>query len=338
MTAAQREVARPLGLVPTMGALHEGHLSLVHRAREENATAAASIFVNPTQFGPNEDYRSYPRDLDRDLALLEERGVDLVFLPEPDDMYPAGFDTWVDVDRIASRLEGESRPGHFRGVATVVTKLFTIVRPDRAYFGQKDAQQAQVIRRINADLNLGVEPVVMPTVREADGLAMSSRNAYLNPQEREAALVLYRSLCLAREMYNNGVASASRIRDAMTRAHPRRAAGPARIRQHCQPRNAGGVGYCAGSRAGVPGREDRTGASDRQRDTGRRRVVGIAHPIPARVQSTSASPIVTPQPIVVLLIMQGEMVLGKLARLEAASEFGANCTIQAEMNTPANRT
>ncbi len=215
MTAAQREVARPLGLVPTMGALHEGHLSLVHRAREENATAAASIFVNPTQFGPNEDYRSYPRDLDRDLALLEECGVDLVFLPEPDDMYPAGFDTWVDVDRIASRLEGESRPGHFRGVATVVTKLFTIVRPDRAYFGQKDAQQAQVIRRINADLNLGVEPVVMPTVREADGLAMSSRNAYLNPQEREAALVLYRSLCLAREMYNNGVASASRIRDAI---------------------------------------------------------------------------------------------------------------------------
>ncbi len=215
MSAAQREVARPLGLVPTMGALHEGHLSLVHRAREENSTVATSIFVNPTQFGPNEDYRSYPRDLDRDLALLEERGVDLVFLPQPDDMYPNGFDTWVDVERLASRLEGESRPGHFRGVATVVTKLFTIVRPDRAYFGQKDAQQAQVIRRINADLNLGVEPVVMPTIREPDGLAMSSRNAYLNPQEREAALVLYRSLCLAQEMFANGVASASQIRAAM---------------------------------------------------------------------------------------------------------------------------
>ena len=215
MSAAQREVARPLGLVPTMGALHEGHLSLVRRAREENSTVAASIFVNPTQFGPNEDYRAYPRDLDRDLALLEERGVDLAFLPQPDDIYPNGFDTWVDVDRIASRLEGESRPGHFRGVATVVTKLFTIVRPDRAYFGQKDAQQAQVIRRLNIDLNLGVEPVIMPTVREPDGLAMSSRNAYLNPQEREAALVLYRSLRLAREMYDDGVTEAERIRAAM---------------------------------------------------------------------------------------------------------------------------
>ena len=280
MTAAQREVARPLGLVPTMGALHEGHLSLVHRAREENATAAVSIFVNPTQFGPNEDYRSYPRDLDRDLALLEERGVDLVFLPEPDDMYPAGFDTWVDVDRIASRLEGESRPGHFRGVATVVTKLFTIVRPDRAYFGQKDAQQAQVIRRINADLNLGVEPVVMPTVREADGLAMSSRNAYLNPQEREAALVLYRSLCMAREMYNDGVASASRVRDAMRDLIHAEPVGPSGLRQHCRPRNAGGVGYGADPRAGVPGRENRTRPSDRQLGTGCRGIVGIAHPCP----------------------------------------------------------
>ena len=215
MSEAQREVARPLGLVPTMGALHEGHLSLVRRARDENSTAAVSIFVNPTQFGPQEDYRSYPRDTDRDLALLEECGVDLVFLPEPEDMYPAGFDTWVDLDRIASRLEGESRPGHFRGVATVVTKLFTIVRPDRAYFGQKDAQQARVIRRLNTDLNLGVDPVIMPTVREADGLAMSSRNAYLNPQEREAALVLSRSLRLAQDMHNDGIKSASRIRDAM---------------------------------------------------------------------------------------------------------------------------
>ena len=215
MSAAQREVARPLGLVPTMGALHEGHLSLVRRARDENSTAAASIFVNPTQFGPQEDFGSYPRDLDRDLALLEECGIDLVFLPQPEDMYPPGFDTWVEVDRTAARLEGEARPGHFRGVATVVTKLFTIVRPDRAYFGQKDAQQAQVIRRLNTDLNLGVEPVIMPTVREPDGLAMSSRNAYLNAQEREAALVLYSSLCLAQDMHRDGVTSASQIRDAM---------------------------------------------------------------------------------------------------------------------------
>ena len=215
MSAAQREVPRPLGLVPTMGALHEGHLSLVRRATEENSTAAASIFVNPTQFGPQEDFGAYPRDLDRDLTLLEECGIDLVFLPQPEDIYPPGFDTWVDVDRTASRLEGESRPSHFRGVATVVTKLFTIVRPDRAYFGQKDAQQAQVIRRLNTDLNLGVDPVIMPTVREPDGLAMSSRNAYLNPQEREAALVLYRSLCLAQEMHADGVNSASQIRAAM---------------------------------------------------------------------------------------------------------------------------
>lgn len=215
MSAAQREVARPLGLVPTMGALHEGHLSLVRRARDENSTAAASIFVNPTQFGPQEDFGSYPRDLDRDLALLEECGIDLVFLPQPEDMYPPGFDTWVDVDRTAARLEGEARPGHFRGVATVVTKLFTIVRPDRAYFGQKDAQQAQVIRRLNADLNLGVDPVIMPTVREPDGLAMSSRNAYLNAQEREAALVLYRSLCRAEDMHRDGATSASQVRDAM---------------------------------------------------------------------------------------------------------------------------
>ncbi len=215
MSAAQREVARPLGLVPTMGALHEGHLSLVRQAREENSTAAASIFVNPTQFGPQEDFGSYPRDLDRDLALLEECGVDLVFLPQPEDMFPVGFDTWVNVDRTAARLEGEARPGHFRGVATVVTKLFTIVRPDRAYFGQKDAQQAQVIRRLNTDLNLGVDPVIMPTVREPDGLAMSSRNVYLNAQEREAALVLYRSLCLAQDMHRDGVTSAAQIRDAM---------------------------------------------------------------------------------------------------------------------------
>ena len=215
MASAQKRVNRPLGLVPTMGALHEGHLSLVRRARGDNATLAVSIFVNPTQFGPQEDINNYPRDLERDLALLEELGADLVFIPQPDDMYPVGFDTWVNVGRIASRLEGVSRPGHFRGVATVVAKLFSIIRPDRAYFGQKDAQQVQVIRRMNDDLNLGVELIVLPTMREPDGLAMSSRNAYLSPQERQTALVLYRSLCLAQQMYDQGRRKSSAIKEAM---------------------------------------------------------------------------------------------------------------------------
>jgi pantoate--beta-alanine ligase len=215
MASAQKGVKRPLGLVPTMGALHEGHLSLVRRARGDNATLAVSIFVNPAQFGPQEDLQAYPRDLERDLALLEEERADLVFIPQPDDIYPAGFDTWVEVERVASRLEGEARPGHFRGVATVVAKLFNIVRPDRAYFGQKDAQQVQVIRRMNTDLNLGVELVVLPTVREPDGLAMSSRNVYLNPQERQAALVLYRSLCRAQRMYSQEEREAPVIKEAM---------------------------------------------------------------------------------------------------------------------------
>ncbi|MBI4282332.1 MAG: pantoate--beta-alanine ligase [Chloroflexi bacterium] len=215
MTSAQKGASRPLGLVPTMGALHQGHLSLVRRAREDNAAVAVSIFVNPTQFSPQEDLQAYPRPLERDLALLEEVGTDQVFIPRPNDIYPPGFDTWVNVESIASRLEGASRPGHFRGVATVVAKLFNIVRPDRAYFGQKDAQQVQVIRRMNADLNLGVELVVLPTVREPDGLAMSSRNVYLNPQERQAAPVLYRSLCLAERMYNQAERDATAIKEAM---------------------------------------------------------------------------------------------------------------------------
>ncbi len=190
-------MARPLGLVPTMGALHEGHMSLVRRAREENATAVVSIFVNPAQFGPGEDFAAYPRDVDADLAKLEEAGVDVVFAPAADEMYPDGFDTHVDVGRIADRLEGEARPGHFRGVATVVCKLLAIVRPDRAYFGSKDAQQGLVIQRLNADLDLGAEIVMCPTVREPDGLALSSRNAYLDARERRAALVLYSALSLA---------------------------------------------------------------------------------------------------------------------------------------------
>ena len=212
MVAIRKGVQRPFGLVPTMGALHQGHLSLVRKARENNDTVAVSIFVNPTQFGPNEDLKKYPRDLERDLTLLRECDVDLVFVPQPKDIYPEGFDTWVEVGRIASRLEGGARPGHFKGVATVVTKLFNIVRPDKAYFGQKDAQQVLVIRRMNADLNLDVELQVLPTVREPDGLAMSSRNVYLDSDERQAALVLYKSLCQAQEMYRHGEKNAGKIR------------------------------------------------------------------------------------------------------------------------------
>ncbi len=205
-------VARPVGLVPTMGALHEGHMSLVHLARSENPTLVVSLFVNPAQFGPQEDFQSYPRDTESDLSQLESADVDLVFAPSTKEMYPDQFDTYVDVGRIADRLEGEFRPGHFRGVATVVCKLLAIVRPDKAYFGQKDAQQCLVVKRLNADLDLGAEIVVGPTVREADGLALSSRNRYLGPEERAAATVLYRSLCLARDL---GTSDAEKIRRRM---------------------------------------------------------------------------------------------------------------------------
>ena len=208
---AERSAARPLGLVPTMGYLHDGHMSLARRARADNATVSASIFVNPTQFAPNEDLAAYPRDMDGDLAKLEEAGVDLVFAPAPQEVYPAGFDTRVDVGEIAAKLEGASRPGHFRGVATVVCKLLTIVRPDKVYFGQKDAQQCLVIKRLNADLNLGAEVVVIPTIRDSDGLALSSRNAYLRDGDRESALTLSRSLNLAREMHQSEILDAKKI-------------------------------------------------------------------------------------------------------------------------------
>ena len=206
---------RPLGLVPTMGFLHEGHMALVHRARSENASLAVSVFVNPAQFGPHEDYATYPKDMQSDLSKLDNTGVDLVFAPSRPEIYPDGFDTYVDVGRIAERLEGASRPGHFRGVATVVCKLLAIIRPDRAYFGQKDAQQCLVVRQLNSDLNLGAEVVVVPTVREHDGLALSSRNGYLSPKERQAATVLYRSLCLARSLRDQGVASGTEMRRQM---------------------------------------------------------------------------------------------------------------------------
>ena len=210
-----QRVRRPLGLVPTMGALHQGHLALVRRARQENATVIASIFVNPTQFLPHEDYATYPWNRERDLATLEEEGVDVAFVPSVEEMYPPGFDTYVEVGHLSQPLEGKERPGHFRGVATVVAKLFLTTRPNRAYFGQKDGQQALVVKRMNADLKLGVEVVVVPTMREEDGLAFSSRNASLTPQERRAAPVLYRALCHAQELWKKGERDAGRLRQEM---------------------------------------------------------------------------------------------------------------------------
>lgn len=194
----------PVGLVPTMGYLHEGHLSLVRIARAQCPSVVVSIFVNPSQFGPNEDLARYPRDLPRDLSLLEEEGVDLVWTPTAEQMYGPGYQTWVTVEDVARPLEGSLRPGHFKGVATIVSKLFNAVQPQRAYFGQKDAQQVAVIRRMVQDLNYPLEIVVGPIVREPDGLAMSSRNVYLNPAERQAATVLYRALNTARMAFEAG--------------------------------------------------------------------------------------------------------------------------------------
>ncbi len=209
-------LAGGLGFVPTMGFLHEGHISLVRRARAENAVVAASIFVNPAQFAPNEDFAAYPRDLERDLAMLDAAGCDLVFHPTPEEMYPPPEqDVYVVPGDIASRLEGAVRPGHFMGVATVVLKLFNIVQPDRSYFGQKDGQQVAVVRRMVRDLNVPGEIVVAPTVREPDGLAMSSRNTYLTVEERQAAPVVYRALTAALDLYREGEARADALREAM---------------------------------------------------------------------------------------------------------------------------
>ena len=213
---ARRKLGGSLGLVPTMGYLHEGHLSLVRRARAENDATAVWVFVNPTQFGPHEDFERYPRNEARDTALLEQEGVDMLFFPGLEEIYPRGFSTYVDVEGVTERLEGEFRPGHFRGVATVVAKFFNIMEPTRAYFGQKDAQQVVVIQKMVRDLNMDVEIVVCPTVREPDGLALSSRNVYLNPLERQAALVLYRSLCLAQARWAAGQRDARALRQEMT--------------------------------------------------------------------------------------------------------------------------
>lgn len=211
----RKNLPPPIGLVPTMGYLHEGHLSLVERARQECANVIASIFVNPTQFGPQEDFDAYPHDIPQDLALLEKYGVDLVWVPEREEMYTPDFQTWVNVERLAQPLEGKMRPGHFRGVTTVVTKLFNAVSPDKAYFGQKDAQQVVVIRRMVKDLNFPIDVVVCPIIRESDGLARSSRNVYLNHEERQAAQVLFRSLSAAKNAFHNGIIDADQLRDIM---------------------------------------------------------------------------------------------------------------------------
>lgn len=215
MKAQRGKLSGSVGFVPTMGYLHEGHLSLVSHARTETITVIASIFVNPTQFGPHEDYATYPRDPERDLALLEKENVGIVFMPSAEEMYPEGFSSSVTVDGITERLEGASRPGHFMGVTTVVAKLFNIVQPDRAYFGQKDAQQLAVIRKMVSDLGMSLEIVAMPTVREPDGLAMSSRNTHLSPEERKAAPVLWKALCMARGHWENGEKNVARLRQEM---------------------------------------------------------------------------------------------------------------------------
>lgn len=199
-----RQAGETIGLVPTMGALHAGHQSLIERAAKENDHVIVSIFVNPTQFAPNEDLTSYPRKLEEDQALCEKAGVEVIFHPEPQEMYPSGFDTFVVVHGTTEVLEGASRPTHFRGVTTIVLKLLQIAQPDRAYFGQKDAQQVAVIQQMVRDLNVPVEIIVCPIIREADGLAKSSRNVYLNPAERKAALVLSRALNLAQQRLNAG--------------------------------------------------------------------------------------------------------------------------------------
>jgi pantoate--beta-alanine ligase len=215
MKEARKKLKGPVGLVPTMGYLHEGHLTLVRHSKAENTSTVVSIFVNPTQFGPNEDLGKYPRAPEIDLIMLEKLKTDVVFMPTPEVIYPPRFNTWVTVEKVTERLEGAVRPGHFRGVATVVNKLFNIVQPDKAYFGQKDAQQCVVVKKMASDLNMPLEIVIVPTVREPDGLAMSSRNVYLSTEERRSAVVLSQSLKLAEDMIAKGEKNAERIRGKM---------------------------------------------------------------------------------------------------------------------------
>lgn len=208
-----RDRGKTIGFVPTMGFLHEGHVSLLEEARRQTGYVVLSIFVNPAQFGKEEDFTEYPRDLEGDAKKAEQAGCNLIFYPREINMYPKGYSTYVEVEGITGKLCGASRPGHFRGVATVVTKLFNLVEPHKAFFGQKDAQQALVIKRMVDDLNMDLEVIVCPTVREVDGLAMSSRNSYLDPEERKAAAVLYRSLCSARDAVASGEREPQAVRD-----------------------------------------------------------------------------------------------------------------------------
>ena len=216
MKRVRNRISGTVGFVPTMGYLHEGHITLAKRAKEENDVAVVSIFVNPTQFGPKEDFAKYPRDSERDLKMLQTAKTDYIFMPAPEDVYPAGFNTWVDVEKVTERLEGAVRPGHFRGVATVVNKLFNVVMPTRAYFGQKDAQQCVVIKKMVKDLAMPLEIVINPTIREADGLAMSSRNVYLTTEMRQQAPVLHESLLLAEKLRQGGERDAATIKQKMT--------------------------------------------------------------------------------------------------------------------------
>ena len=215
MAQARKEMTGTVGFVPTMGYLHEGHLSLARQARSETEILIASIFINPAQFGPKEDLSRYPRDTDGDLKKLEQEKTDIVFMPSRDEIYPPGFDTWVEITGLTDKLEGASRPGHLRGVITVVNKLFNIVLPNKAYFGQKDAQQLMVISKMVKDLDMGVEVVGCPTAREEDGLAMSSRNSYLNHGERQGGAVLYQALCLAEQLWSRGEKRAANIKNEM---------------------------------------------------------------------------------------------------------------------------
>ena len=215
LRSALAELERPVGFVPTMGFLHAGHLSLVKKAKTDNKSVVVSIFTNPTQFAPEEDLENYPTDLPRDLAMLEEEGVDLVWLPEKGDMYPDRFQTWVDVEVLTRHLEGQYRPSHFRGVTTVVAKLFNATQPDRAYFGQKDAQQAAVVQQMVRDLNYPIEIVICPTIRDKDGLAMSSRNSFLSDQERTAARCISKGLAAAALAYLAGERKADTLIDVV---------------------------------------------------------------------------------------------------------------------------
>jgi len=215
LRAARLSLKGIVGLVPTMGYLHEGHLSLIRQAKVDCEHVIVTIFVNPTQFGPNEDFSNYPRDIEHDLKLINPLGVDLVWNPAPEIMYPPGYQTWVEVEALTRPLEGALRPGHFRGVTTVVAKLFNATQPDKAYFGQKDAQQAAVIRQMTRDLNFPIEIVVCPTVREADGLALSSRNKYLEGDDRKAATILFRALSAAKDIYEAGERNAEKLRRKM---------------------------------------------------------------------------------------------------------------------------